>query len=634
MKYEALFAPLKIRGLELKNRVVMPGMCTKMVREKHFIDDNLIAYHVERVKGGCGLNMFECSAVSPAPHAYMYMGIYTEEDVAQLRRLTDAVHEAGGRIGIQLWHGGFTPAQYFDETNTLETPDNLSVDRIHEIEKEFGRAAGLAVKAGFDLVEFHAAHSYLPHEFLSPGTNKRSDEYGGTFENRCRFCLETIREIRGNIPEDMPLFMRVDGIDELMEQTMTQDEIAAFINMAADLGVDVADVSRGNCLSFASVYEVPSYNVPQGFNIENIAAMKAKVKIPVMGVGRINEPAMADKAVAEGKFDLVGIGRAQLADPEWANKARRGEEEIIRHCIACDQGCYDSIVAPGTKHITCTRNPMLGLEYKGLGKAETPKKVMVVGGGTGGMMAAQLLKLRGHEPVLYEATEKLGGQFYLAGLAPMKQETAECMLWEARETARMGIEIHCSTTVTADTVEKERPDAVVFAAGATPVIPPIPVAEGAKVYDSHEVLAQGLTLSGKVVIIGGGSVGTEVAEYVVARGAQCTVLEMQKRIASDLGMIRKMFMKAEFKKQGIETITLATCTEIGPDHVTYTREGESITIPCDAVIMAVGTRRVDSSEIEEKCKELDIDFYAIGDAVQPRDALAATAEARDAALAI
>ena len=251
MSYDALFSPIKIRGLELKNRVVMPGMNTKMVRDKHFVDENLIAYHVARAKAGCALNITEVAAVCPAPHAYMYFGIYTDEDVRQCRKLTDAVHAAGGKMGVQLWHGGFTPQYFFDKTNALETPDTCSIERLQEIEKEFGAAAGRAVQAGFDVIELHAAHSYLPHEMLSPGMNHRTDAYGGSFENRSRFLFETIKEIRANMPEDMPLFMRLDCVDEMMPQTMPEEEIVEVINRAADLGVDVADLSRGNSISFA-----------------------------------------------------------------------------------------------------------------------------------------------------------------------------------------------------------------------------------------------------------------------------------------------------------------------------------------------------------------------------------------------
>ena len=487
MSYEALFNPIKIRGLELKNRVVLPGMNTKMVRNKHEIGEDMIAYHVAKAKAGCALNIFEVAAVCPEPHAYMYMGLYTDKDVEELRKLTDAVHAVGGRMGIQLWHGGFTPQFFFDESNKLETPDTLTVERLQEIEKQFGQAAKRAVDAGFDVVELHGGHSYLPHEMLSPGTNHRTDEYGGSFENRCRFVWNCIKEIRANIPDTMPLFMRCDAVDELMQENMTEQEIVDFINRSAELGVDVVDLSRGNSLSFATVYEVPPYMLEPGFNMENIARIKGQISIPVMGVGRVNYPELADKLIADGKIDLVGIGRGQITDPQWVKKAQEGHPELIRKCIGCDQGCYDAVIDPRFKTITCTRNPLACLEYKGLPKTEAPKKVMVIGGGMGGMIAAEILKARGHEPVIYEASDKLGGQFLLAGVAPQKHEMTEAAEWEAKEVERMGIEFHLNTAVTPELVAEVKPDEVIIAVGSDYVAPAaIPGAETA--YHQYQVV--------------------------------------------------------------------------------------------------------------------------------------------------
>ena len=406
MSYDALFSPIKLRGLELKNRVVLPGMNTKMVKNKHDVGEDLPAYHAARAAGGCGLNIVELVSICPECHAYLYLGLYNEHHRDELRKVTDAIHAAGGKAAVQIWHGGFVPEEFFDKTNKLETPDTLTVERIHEIVKQFGYSAKLAVEAGFDALEFHGAHTYLPHEFMNPSLNKRTDEYGNqSLENRCRFNLEVIREMRKNMPEDMPLLMRLDAIDEMLPAVTTQDETVQFINWAAEAGVDAIDLSRGNARSLATVYEVPPYNLEPGFNMDNIAAIKARVNIPVIGVGRIVDPALADQLIREGKIDMVAVGRAQLADPEWCNKSKEGREAEIRRCIGCTEGCYDKVIDPKAKHITCTRNPALCLEYKGLPKPETAKNVMVIGAGIGGLMAAEYLKARGHNPTVYEATD-------------------------------------------------------------------------------------------------------------------------------------------------------------------------------------------------------------------------------------
>lgn len=231
MSYDALFSPIKLRGLELKNRVVLPGMNTKMVKDKNDVGEDLPAYHAARAAGGCGLNIVELVSICPECHAYLYLGLYNEHHRDQLRKVTDAIHAAGGKAAVQIWHGGFVPEEFFDKTNKLETPDTLTVERIHEIVKQFGYSAKLAVEAGFDALEFHGAHTYLPHEFMNPSLNKRTDEYGNqSLENRCRFNLEVIREMRKNMPEDMPLLMRLDAIDEMLPAVTTQDETVQFIN--------------------------------------------------------------------------------------------------------------------------------------------------------------------------------------------------------------------------------------------------------------------------------------------------------------------------------------------------------------------------------------------------------------------
>ena len=638
MSYDALFSPIKIRGLELKNRVILPGMNTKMVRNKHEIGEDMIAYHVAKAKSGCALNIFEVAAVCPEPHAYMYMGLYTDKDVEELRKLTDAVHAVGGRMGIQLWHGGFTPQFFFHETNKLETPDTLTAERLQEIEKQFGQAAKRAVDAGFDVVELHAGHSYLPHEMLSPGTNHRTDEYGGSFENRCRFVWNSIKEIRANIPDTMPLFMRCDAVDELMPEVMSEQEIVDFINRSAELGVDAVDLSRGNSLSFATVYEVPPYLLEPGFNMENIAKIKNQISIPVMGVGRVNTPDLADRLIAEGKVDMVGVGRGQITDPQWVRKAQEGHPELIRKCIGCDQGCYDAVIDPRFKTITCTRNPLACLEYKGLQKTDSPKKVMIIGGGMGGMMAAELLKTRGHEPVIYEASDKLGGQFLLAGVAPQKQEMTAAAEWEVKEVERMGIEVHLNTPVTADLIAEVKPDEVIVAVGSDYVAPAIPGAETA--YHQYQVLTGEVKLSGNVCVVGCGSVGSEVAMMLAAQGCKVTAME-KKGVGNDLTMLRKMFLKPQLKGYGITGMGGTTVLGIENGKTVHyvitdrkTKETTQGSADFDAVVICMGITARGSEELQAKCAELSIPCHVIGDAKQARTALWATREAAEVALAI
>lgn len=629
MSYDSLFSPIKIRGLELKNRVLLPGMNTKMVKDRHFVGDDMVAYHAARAAGGCGLNIVEVAAICPQTHAYFYFGLYTDEDVENLRKVTDGIHAAGGKAGIQLWHGGFVPEQFFDKTNKLETPDNLSLEDIHRIINEYGAAAGRAVDAGFDMVEFHAAHTYLPHEFLNEYLNTRTDEYGGSFENRCRFPLECIHSIRANIPEEMPLFMRLDAIDELMPKNLSEQEIVDFINLAADAGVDLVDLSRGNARSNATVYEVPPFNLEPGFNVDIIANIKRQVKIPVAAVGRINTPALANQIIAEGKADMVAVGRAQLADPEWCNKSSQGREKEIRMCFGCTQGCYEAVIDPQATHITCTHNPALCLEYQQLKKTDHPKKIMIIGGGMGGMIAAEQLKARGHQPVIFEASDRLGGNMLLAGIAPKKAEFAKAAVWEGEEVARRGIDVHLNTPVTPDLIEAESPDHVVIAIGSDFSMPEIPGIDGKDIYTQDQVLRGEVRPSGNVVILGGGGVGTEIATLLADQGAQVLIID-PKRVGSSMGMLRKMFMELEFPGYGIKRSSFSKVYEIGDHKLKYKqtdRKTKKVTDKeraFDALVVACGEKSADSNTLQQKCTALGIPCDVIGDAAQLGDTLAAT----------
>lgn len=606
----------------------MPGMDTKLAHDG--IGEEIIAYHLARVRGGCALNIFECTAVHPTTHSRMNFGLYNDEHRDELKKLTGAVHAAGGKIGIQLLHSGFVYKPFLPEGVRCMDADSMSLDDIAEIVSAFGNSARLAVEAGFDAIEFHAAHTYLPHEFLSAAINHRTDGYGGSLANRARFALECIREMRRNMPEDMPLLIRVDVQDDCLENGLTLDDMATFINWAADAGADLADVSRGNVLTFANVYEVPPINLPKGLNIDLIGELKARVRIPVATVGRIVEPEMAEKAIAEGKADMVAIGRAQIADPDWCAKAMRGESDRIVKCIGCLQGCYDAITDPERRSITCLRNPMCSRESRPVPQSKRTLRVIVIGGGMGGLVTARYLKEFGHEPEIYEMTNALGGQFVLAGQAPRKGEIAEAVRWEIGAVERMGIPVHLNTRVTADIIRRESPDAVICATGSQPIIPPIPGADLPNVFTAHDVLAGKAEPHGSVVVIGGASVGVEVAEYLAERGAAVSILEMRSKPGIGYGPLRRKFVKKNLAEYGIRFIPEARCDEIRPGSVVYTRGGSAESIPCDYAVISVGSCSRDCREITDACAELGIFCRVIGDARSIGNALDATSAGMDA----
>lgn len=645
MDFKNLFSPIQIRGVELKNRIVFPAMGTKMATEDKFVTKQLINYQVARAKGGCGLNFTEVCSVYGKAAPKKFLDVSEDKFIPGLKELTYAIHEAGGRAGIQLWLGGLAVGS--DQSQMIVIPSPMpvpgteytlpgaSLETIKEAVEAFGSAARRAVTAGFDVIEFHAGHNYTPHSFLSPYFNRRTDEYGGELKNRARFLIECIEAIRGNIPESMPLFMRLDAHDDYLEGGLSIDEVIEFCKMAKKAGVDVLDVSRGNFSSAAIKYEVPPIDVPRGFNVDNAARIRKETGMLTIAVGRINDPSQAEAILESEKADMVVIGRAQLADPEFCDKAFNGNTMDIVRCVGCNQGCYDGFVSTEMPFITCLRNPALGREEEyQIFKTENPKKVLIAGGGIAGLEAAIQLKKRGHNPVLCEASSSLGGQFALAGEAPRKGEMKEAALAMADQVIREGIEVQLNTPVTDTLIEELKPDEVFIAIGSSPIDLKIPGADLIHVTNSHDVLAGKCKVAGKTVVIGGGLVGLEVAEYIHNSAESITVVEMLDKVAKDLGELRNICVMESLYAGGVQTVTNAKCIEIRNDDVVVERLGNIEEIPCDSVVVAIGTRSREFNDIKRYCEEKEIPVHVIGDALRARRALNAVAEANEAVRAI
>jgi NADPH-dependent 2,4-dienoyl-CoA reductase/sulfur reductase-like enzyme len=517
----------------------------------------------------------------------------------------------------------------------------VSKEVIHEVVESYGIAARRAVESGFDCVEFHAGHGYSPHSFLSRAMNQRTDEYGGSLENRARYLLECISSIRASIPADMPLLMRTVSKDDYVENGLTIEDIVEFCKMARNAGVDVLDVSRGNKFpigagNFDMKLEVPPIDLPRGFNIENAARIKSETGMPTIGVGRINSPDQAEEILAAGKADLVVIGRGQIADPEFCNKALAGDDGSIVRCIGCNQGCYDGIVNPQTKKITCLRNPAVGREEAyTLKAAASPKRVLVAGGGMAGLEAAIALKLRGHEPILFEESSQLGGQFLLAGIAPRKWEMREAAISRGYQAKSLGIDIRLNSKVTREAILGACPDAIIIATGAQPIKPSFPGLNLPSVFMYDDVLEGKKLPEGDTAVIGGGLVGLEVAEFLAEKGSgKVTVVEMLDAVGKDLGMLRRVSVLESMAMAGIETVTGAKCKEIRDGEVLLEKGGEITSLPCKNAVIAISAASRDYSGIENAAKELGIPFFVLGDAVKARRALNAIAEAAEVARAI
>ena len=601
--YPLLFSPLKVGTQEVRNRVFMPPVSTNLA-DHGYVTDALIDHYASRAAGGVGLIVTEVVTVEPT---YVYlpgdMCMADDSYVDGWTRLASAVHEHGAKILPQLFHPAYmafplpgTPQLIAPSAvgpyYAREAPRPVTREELKVIVRQFGDAAERMRRAGTDGVEIHAAHAHgLLGGFLSPLYNKRTDEYGNqSLENRCRFNLEVIREMRKNMPEDMPLLMRLDAIDEMLPAVTTQDETVQFINWAAEAGVDAIDLSRGNARSLATVYEVPPYNLEPGFNMENIAAIKARVNIPVIGVGRIVDPALADQLIREGKIDMVAVGRAQLADPEWCNKSKEGREAEIRRCIGCTEGCYDKVIDPKAKHITCTRNPALCLEYKGLPKPETAKNVMVIGAGIGGMECALVLKQRGHTPVIFEKTNELGGLFLTASAMSFKENDKELIEWYKKEVEKQGIDIRFNTEVT-DLGTMRGFDEIIVATGSVPrTMPMIPGFE--KTLSFTELLKDKKEVGDKVLFIGGGQSSCEAAYDLILQGKHPIIVEYAGDLvaAQATCLANTSFLRDAMEYHKVPTYLESTVTEIKDNGVTVknVKTGETFFVECDDVVNGIG----------------------------------------------
>lgn len=632
--FDRLFSPYAVRGLKLKNRVVMPAMGTRFCDERK-VTQRLIDYHVARARGGSGLNIVEVTSVHTPSAPSMFLSLSEDRYVEGHARLVSAIHEAGGKAGVQLWQGSIAVGMDPKAKMLVASDMPLSADftlpamthaEIDEIVACYGAAARRAREAGYDCVEFHCAHNYLPHSFLSGGINHRTDEYGGSLENRAKFPLACIRAVREAIGEDMALFMRIDAHDDCLEGGMTIEDTIEFCRWAHEAGVDVLDVSRGNIVSAASALEVPPIDLPRAFNVDNAARIRREAGVPTIGVGRINDPQLAESILEADKVDLVVMGRAQLADPEFCNKAREGRVDDIVRCVGCDQGCLDGFadMASFPEGITCLRNPLVGHETDW---ALTPDgrhlRVAVAGGGMAGLVAAEALLARGDHPVVFEASDHLGGQFVTAGMAPGKAEMADAARSQGEQAERQGVEVRLGEALTPEELERGGFDALVVATGAAPVTLGL---EG-RALMSHELLdGKVVAPEGACVVIGGGLVGLECADYLAERGHAVTVVEMRDKAGADLGSARKICVTGKMAELGIDIRTSTKYVRLVDGGVEVEHDGALETLPCASVVVAVGSRARDNEALLETARRLGIPAKVVGDAQRPRRALDAVRE--------
>jgi len=626
MSYEKFLSPAKIGNLELKNRCIFPPMGTAYALDSE-IGDRTINYHVRRAQGGCAMNILEITSVHITTAAPGTPGIWDDKFIPGLAKLATAIKSAGSKACVQLWHGG---RQTYSRAHkiqpwapseipcplTRKVPHAMTIDEIQEIVEAFGDAAVRAKKAGFDAIELHGAHGYLIGSFLSRQTNVREDAYGGSFENRLRFGLEVIANIRKKVGKEFPLLMRMSVIQHVEDGITLEEGLSAAVAYEA-AGVDAIDVSQG-CYS-SLPYTVPPYFLPLGINVSLAEAVKKSVKIPVVVAGRITTPELAEEILQAGKADFISMGREQLADPDFVKKTASGRADEIVRCIGCDQGCIGrSFTGAG---VSCMFNPAAGYEAEVVvTPADKKKKILVIGGGLAGLEAARVAAERGHQVALFEKSSQLGGQFIIAGCAPHKEPFTEAARHMAYRAQKAGVDIRIYTEATAENIKVLQPDEIIIATGSNPLIPPIPGIHGEHVYEARSIMGSNHYVQEKnVVVIGGGLVGLEAMEILTCQGKTATVVEMQDRVGKDMDMFVIPYFMDFLKEHNVQIHTSARCVEIGTDYVAIEKDGEISQIPCDAVVVATGARS--DCSIEEAVKELSIPYQIVGDASKPSKAL-------------
>ncbi len=653
-----LFTPYTVGRVQLKNRLLMLSMNTGMAEDSK-VSEQLIKYYTERARGGVGLIIIASlspTQVYPDPThkgSLFGLGIYSDELIPGRRKLTKAIHDGGAKAGAQLslrykWRATKdAPLEGLGSSAEPAGRDSpqlraATVDEIHQIVEEYGEAARRAREADFDMVEIMSGMSYFLSRFLSSRSNRRTDEYGGSIENRMRILLEIIESAKKKAGSDYTYICRLSA-DEFVEGGNTLEDTKKMAAVLEKAGIAAIDVEAG---THDSSKPLVQQWVPPGAFVYLAEEIKRVVNIPVIAAYRIVDAFLAEEIIAKGKADLVGMVRALIADPEFPNKAREGRFDEIRRCICCCR-CLDNEFSDIPT--ACSVNAGVGRELEVIEPARESKNVLVIGSGPSGMEAARIAALRGHKVTLCEKSRRLGGLMVLG--AVLNKELEPLVKWMRAQIKRLPIEVRMRTEVTPALLEGIKPDIVILAAGGKPIIPEIPGISGDNVISGHHILdllngipskrgalwrllaplakyfsrpslmryflRLNFPIKKRVAIIGGQFAGCELALALVEKGKEVTVIEESNRIGADIGMVTRWVELAMLRKAGVKLETLSKVTEITDKGVKISREGSSEFLEVDTVLSAMGNGVEANTKLVQELEEKAPVLYPIGDCADP-----------------
>ena len=620
--------PLRIGKMEIKNRMYSVPMVCLYADEDGNVTQRLIDIYQRKARGGWGLVCVEASSIRYDGRLFTRMlGIYKDQQIAGLNELAEAIRDGGSKSCIQIMHGGRQANPRFNggvqtmapssvspwPPNSLP-PREMTTEECEQMADCFAVAAGRAKEAGFDSVQLHAAHGFLMQQFMSGYTNQRTDKYG----NRLEFIIEVISKVRNMVGPDYPICIRVSADEFLGDKGLLLDEFTK--NIAPEIakaGVDWIDVSAGTFETL--VHWVPPLYFHKAYLVDLAEKVKQVVNVPVSGIGRMNDPDLARELIAQKKVDLVAFGRQALADPDFPKKLLEGRDKEINRCIACDMGCTDRLLK--SVGIKCAVNYEFGKDVSAgeMKKAETPKKVMVIGGGVAGMEASRILALRGHKVTLYEKNNELGGTTKLAASIPnvLTRELHRAIEFRKNELEKLKVKVHLNKKVTSKEIEKTRPDVVVLATGSFPSRPDVAGIDRENVFTYEDYLKGKAEIGEKVVVLGGHH-GAETALSLARSGKKVTLVEASANTAAPpyIYLGRMLVLQGFLQEENVEILTGHKARQIrGNGIVVVDKEQNEKVIDADTVILALG--REPNRDLAQNLDGNMSEVYEIGDCVEP-----------------